>query len=87
MAHSYVTSFSSLDDVPSDEINGVNIKKEAIEIREKLGYTNTSEGELAAFISYGLFSPNNFVCLIDSYDTLRSGVLNFLCVAYALNKA
>lgn len=47
-------------------------------------FTYTNDGELAAFIAYGLSFPANFTCLVDTYDTLNSGVLNFLLVAMAL---
>jgi nicotinate phosphoribosyltransferase len=44
----------------------------------------TSLKELAAFISFAYTYPNKFLCLVDSYNTLNSGVPNFLCVAAAL---
>jgi len=31
--------------------------------------------------------PHNFLALVDTYDTLSSGVPNFLCVAFALMDA
>jgi nicotinate phosphoribosyltransferase len=40
---------------------------------------------LAAFISYGVAFPDAFLTLVDTYDTLTSGVPNFLCVALALH--
>ena len=41
-------------------------------------------GELAAFIAYAYSWPQNFLCLIDTYDTLRIGVVNFALVAASL---
>jgi nicotinate phosphoribosyltransferase len=41
---------------------------------------------LAAFISYGVAFPDAFLTLVDTYDTLTSGVPNFLCVALALHE-
>ena len=45
------------------------------------------ESELASFLAFARSFPNNFICLVDTYDTLTSGVPNFLCVAFALQKA
>ena len=53
--------------------------------REELGWCDTNEGELAAFIGYAVSFPNVFLCLIDTYDTLQSGLRNFVLVSLALN--
>ena len=45
---------------------------------------HTNEGEFASFIAYGIAFPNNFICLVDTYNVLESGILNFICVAFAL---
>lgn len=39
---------------------------------------------MAAFIAYSVSYPENTICLVDTYDTLASGVPNFICVALAL---
>ncbi|ETO09461.1 nicotinate phosphoribosyltransferase [Reticulomyxa filosa] len=102
-AHSFVTSFSSLDQVHMnssvviqwyDSTNkqkkikdGKDLKSKAIEYRNKLKGENTNEGELAAFIAYAISFPAQFLALIDTYNTLESGLVNFMSVALALNDA
>jgi nicotinate phosphoribosyltransferase len=46
---------------------------------------NRNMGELAAFISYAQAFPKGFLALIDTYDTVLSGIENFICVGAALH--
>ncbi len=46
----------------------------------------TNKGELAAFVSYAIAFPTNFLALVDTYDVLKSGLPNFLAVARALHE-
>lgn len=89
MAHSFVTSYSDLSSISEEMtiLNGVNLKATALKYRKELGFENTNDGELAAFISFARDFPKNFTCLVDTYDTLGSGVPNFLCVGLALIEA
>jgi nicotinate phosphoribosyltransferase len=48
-------------------------------------FGETNQSELAAFISYALAFPNNFLALVDTYDVMRSGIPNFCAVALGLN--
>ena len=48
---------------------------------------SSNESELAAFVAYALAFPDAFLVLVDTYDTLTSGVPNFLAVALALEQA
>uniref|UniRef100_A0A8C1A4Z7 Nicotinate phosphoribosyltransferase n=1 Tax=Cyprinus carpio carpio TaxID=630221 RepID=A0A8C1A4Z7_CYPCA len=96
MAHSYVTSFSSLEEVwpqtlvpcggggPIDFI--CLVKGWLGRVCQLLG-SKTSlvrEGELAAFLSYAIAYPQNFLPVIDSYSVSCSGLLCFCAVALAL---
>eukprot|EP00656_Telonema_subtile_P018933 TRINITY_DN20287_c0_g1_i1.p1 TRINITY_DN20287_c0_g1~~TRINITY_DN20287_c0_g1_i1.p1 ORF type:complete len:489 (-),score=154.16 TRINITY_DN20287_c0_g1_i1:199-1665(-) len=96
-AHSFVTSFTSLTDIKRPEIRTkegetINFLELCLETRkevaEKLGpaYLGTNESELAAFIDYAQAYPTGFLALIDTYDTLYSGLLNFTVVALSLLK-
>ena len=86
-AHSFILSFSSLDDVHNYVLNGVNFKEEALKIRQEQHFEEANIGELAAFISYAISFPSKFVALIDTYDSLISGLPNYICVAICLLKA
>merc|ERR1740115_372726 len=88
-AHSFVTSFCNFDDLKVTTIKDTN--GEEVEFvssvnayRKKLG-RETNIGELAAFVAYAQAYPKGFLALIDSYDTLNSGVYNMLAVSLALN--
>ncbi|CAN6680104.1 unnamed protein product [Malus baccata var. baccata] len=48
-------------------------------------FGETNQSELAAFASYALAFPSNFLALVDTYDVMRSGIPNYCAVALALN--
>jgi nicotinate phosphoribosyltransferase len=90
-AHSYVQSFIGVEDLKDRTLAGADGKvhdfvKEVLEIRAELGFNHTNEGELASFIAYAQAFPREFLALVDTYDTLKSGVPNFVCVALGLLK-
>lgn len=88
-AHSFVVSYNSfadlhtefLTDANNQQVNFVEIVKKR---RQELNANNTNEGELAAFVAYAQSFPRGFLALVDTYETLHSGLLNFLVVALAL---
>ena len=90
-AHSFVQSYSSLDLVKdaklkhSDSDEMVTLLPMVLKYRQELKWTDTNEGELAAFVGYAVSFPASFLCLIDTYDTLQSGVRNFILVSLALD--
>lgn len=89
-AHSFVMSFVSLDDLkaaPTTVKKGneiVDLLELVLKYRKELEYTDTNEGELAAFIAYAIAFPAAFLCLVDTYDTIQSGLKNYIVVALAL---
>lgn len=91
-AHSFVMSYTSLSDLHSTKIvcnageeigQTVEFVERVLAKRLALGY-RTNEGELAAFIAYAQAFPAGFLALVDTYDILNSGLLNFLCVGWVL---
>ncbi len=90
-AHSFIQSFSGLDEITERNIDDADGKphdlvEAVLKCRDELGYGNTNDGELASFIAYAQTFPESFLTLVDTYDTLKSGVPNFLCVAVALTR-
>ncbi|OQS05961.1 nicotinate phosphoribosyltransferase [Thraustotheca clavata] len=85
-AHAFVQAHRSLDDVKQTMLDGVDFKALTLKYRAKMQAENTNDGELAAFISYALAFPQAFLALVDTYETLSSGIPNFLAVALALHE-
>ncbi|MBN1410639.1 MAG: nicotinate phosphoribosyltransferase [Spirochaetales bacterium] len=92
-AHAFVQSFKGFGDLKDrlilkgEDNKELSLLDEVLKARKELGFINTNEGELAAFIAYASAFPEGFLALVDTYDTLNSGVPNFLCVAVALARA
>ena len=91
-AHSYIMSFASEAEgivclVRDKSERHVDLHAMALAYRSAWGFTQTNLGELAAFASYASTFPQGFYALVDTYDSLNSGVPNFLCVAAALRDA
>ena len=86
MSHAFITSYASLEDVEEFTINKVGIKSRVLEIRSELGL-NTHDGELASYLAFAKSFPKNFKTLIDTYNTINSGMLNTIIVGKALIKA
>jgi nicotinate phosphoribosyltransferase len=92
-AHAFVQSFIGLADLSNAEIVTQNGEQVGFfdlvlgklkEVKEILNISETNQGELTAFIAYAQAFPHGFLALVDTYDTLASGVPNFLAVASAL---
>lgn len=89
-AHAFVSSFRSLDDLKLRTLKSmktgetVDVVDLALKYQAELQTGETNEGELAAFLGYAISWPNSFLALVDTYNTLSSGVPNFCAVALAL---
>lgn len=95
-AHAYISSFGGIEELHNtslaDQKTGVSVDfaKVCIEMRKRLLPTlgvadfQVNSGEFAGFIAYALSFPTSFLALIDTYDSLKSGLPNFCIVAAAL---
>jgi nicotinate phosphoribosyltransferase len=95
-AHAFVQAYSTLEEVSDNSIvdaktgESVRLLPVVLQKRKEMersdhNYATTNDGELAAFIAYATAFPSTFLCLIDTYDTLKSGLLNFVLVAMVLD--
>jgi nicotinate phosphoribosyltransferase len=97
-AHAFVQSYITLEEVEGLTVANketgeqVNLLEKVLEYRDNKNGSNlgddfqkTNDGELAAFIAYGSAFPDSFLCLVDTYDTVSSGLLNFCIVSLVLS--
>ena len=85
-AHAYVSSYINEEDLKSRTLGDIDLMTVSRQYRDEMG-VQANDGELVAFVSYALAFPTQFLALVDTYDTINSGIPNFLCVALALNQA
>eukprot|EP00919_Chromeraceae_sp_WS-2016_P063650 GHVR01150555.1.p1 GENE.GHVR01150555.1~~GHVR01150555.1.p1 ORF type:complete len:508 (+),score=91.19 GHVR01150555.1:191-1714(+) len=87
-AHAYVTSFSGLGDLRKHSLGQCeDFVDRVLKIRNIIDPDGGgNDGELAAFIAFAQCFPDNCLCLVDTYDTLNSGVPNFISLACVLLK-
>jgi len=86
-AHAYIMSFQNqlnedaflLDDDPNK-----NIYSKALEFRNELNWS-TNLDELKAFCSFARIYKESSLLLVDTYNTIHSGVKNSILVSLALN--
>ncbi|KAL9248657.1 Nicotinate phosphoribosyltransferase 2-like protein [Drosera capensis] len=100
-SHAFVSSFMSLDEIKDKSLRSLDgsavcenflslvqtwLNKIQLSSSFSVTHAETNQSELAAFTSYALAFPSNFLALVDTYDVLRSGVPNFCAVALALRE-
>lgn len=87
MAHSFVVSFHNKSELGKLRIfEGVDILARAEHYRKENGWEKTNYAELLSFLNYFSCNPGNFVALVDTYNTLNSGVKNFLICALVMDE-
>jgi len=85
-AHAFVTSFQGPENLNTTKLDGKEFWSVVTGYRKKLGFNASKECELAAFTSYAQSFPTAFLALVDTYDTIVSGIPNYICVALALKE-
>jgi nicotinate phosphoribosyltransferase len=86
-AHSWVNSCTPdyvKTMIKGIELDGTNLWEKSMEYRKKYGWLNTNESELCSFIQYAVAFPNTMLALVDTYNTLESGIPNFIAIALVL---
>ncbi|KAH0486273.1 MAG: hypothetical protein KVP17_004719 [Porospora cf. gigantea B] len=100
MAHSFVTSFESLEQIQNHRPQYYKMDSQFIPLLKdkrqfffekcssalQLDASLPNEGELAAFASFALEFPESFSALVDTYSTEVSGIPNFIIVMLALRE-
>jgi nicotinate phosphoribosyltransferase len=79
----------SLEEVSDLTLFNQKTKQDELFLKQVLKYSSkdrsSNDGELASFVAYACAFPHNCLCLIDTYDTVNSGLQNFVMVAKALD--
>jgi len=90
-AHSFIMSFESEEDIaqsrtlaPREGGDAIDLLEACLRYREELSWQSTVLKELYAFISFACAYPNTFSALVDSYNTMESGVKNCILVSLVL---
>ena len=89
-AHAYVMAHIDIESLHTRKLLNIKTNQEIdfVEIvlakRHYFDFKVPNIGELAAFIEYAQCFPSSFLALVDTYDTLQSGIPNFICVALSL---
>jgi len=87
----YVQAFSALDEVSGLTLYNKKTNQDENFLQRVLKYRvghhliSTNDGELASFTAYACGFPDNCLCLVDTYNTITSGLQNFIMVAKALD--
>jgi len=91
-AHSFICSFEAEDDIknsrrlaPKAGGDEIDLLEACMRYREELGWNSTVLKELYAFISFAFAYPNAFSALVDTYNTMESGVKNCALVSLVLS--
>ena len=91
-AHSFIMSFEAEEDMaqsrtlaPKAGGEPIDLLEACMRYREELGWQGTVLKELYAFISFAHAYPNAFASLVDSYNTIESGVKNCILVSLVLH--
>ena len=91
MSHAFILAFDNSDDfndlsIPDKVLSALKMTRKGFltdlhKRRKSFGCESTSNGELKAFLSFMFSFNTEFAALIDTFDTLSSGLKNYALVA------
>lgn len=87
-AHAYIMSYQGdlYKNKENIKENCLKLFEKCLVIREKLKWTHTNINELFAFASFAWVYKDSSNLLVDTYDTINSGVKNSIIVGIAMNE-
>jgi nicotinate phosphoribosyltransferase len=78
-------SYQHINDHEKFVIKDMDMLKQCLKIRDDLGWTSTNLNELISFVSFCSVYKESSLLLVDTYNTIESGVKNAIIVAMVLN--
>ncbi|KAF2363987.1 Nicotinate phosphoribosyltransferase pncB-type [Trinorchestia longiramus] len=97
-AHAFVSSFAASTDLKTTVLRhresgeSQDVLQLAVGFRRRVCtllsilQSEANDGEMAAFCAFAIAFPSGFVALVDTYDVVKSGIVNFCGVALALHE-
>jgi nicotinate phosphoribosyltransferase len=84
-AHAYIMSYQHIKDHGDYKIQDMDMLSQCFKVRNDIGW-NTNLNELISFVSFCSVYKKSSLLLVDTYNTIESGVKNAIILAIVLDK-